>query len=189
MRVQASAAVPATLPPAVSSAADLVKRAAKDSSVPPKQVFKALRTLEAAKLQPADWDATIGGPPARRWRLVFVAGAKTVTAANKGKSEGGGFYFPLAGVWLLAGWAGKWVVAFVGAAAAAASSAEPPAHAMNGMPQAPALLACCSASMCVDWAAGAQNQQAARQCSSHPPGLPQAASGTMPPLVTTRTAL
>lgn len=97
VRVQASAAVPATLPPAVSSAADLVKRAAKDSSVPPKQVFKALRTLEAAKLQPADWNATIGGPPARRWRLVFVAGAKTVTAANKGKSEGGGFYFPLAG--------------------------------------------------------------------------------------------
>jgi len=29
--------------------------------------------------------------------LGFVAGAKTVTAANKGKSEGGGFYFPLAG--------------------------------------------------------------------------------------------
>lgn len=124
VRVQVSAAVPATLPPAVSSAADLVKRAAKDSSVPPKQVFKALRTLEAAKLQPADWNATIGGPPARRWRLVFVAGAKTVTAANKGKSEGGGFYFPLAGVRLLAGWAGRWVVVFVGAAAAAASPAE-----------------------------------------------------------------
>lgn len=103
LRVQASAAEAATLPPAVSSAADVIKRAAKDGSVPPKQVFKALRMLEAAKLQPGDWDATIGGPPARRWRLVFVAGAKLVTAANKGKGEGGGFYFPLAGA--AGGWA------------------------------------------------------------------------------------
>lgn len=155
----------------------MLKRAAKDGSVPPKQVFKALRTLEGAKvqvrlplynlllwaswpclrapavqgsrcpsgaplsgakpgccrrwrrwtaaapaahparqrlaqcshprhccchctlfcLQPENWDAVVGGPPAHRWRLVFAASAKVVAAANKGQGEGGGFYFPLPG--------------------------------------------------------------------------------------------
>ena len=85
MRPQA-AAVPAA-PPAAAASVELLKRAAADGSVPPREVFAALRTLEQAKVPPSpEWGAIVGGasPPGHRWRLVFTSGTKQVRHAPPG---------------------------------------------------------------------------------------------------------
>lgn len=100
VRAQAASAAP----PAATASVELVKRAAADASVPPREVFAALRDLERAKLAPSpDWDATIGGTatPGNRWRLVFTSGTKQVQEALKGAGKGGGSYFPITGMLLL----------------------------------------------------------------------------------------
>ena len=45
----------------VDSAVDLLKAAAKTKSVPPRQVFAALRDLEKASLQDPSWPEIVGG--------------------------------------------------------------------------------------------------------------------------------
>jgi hypothetical protein len=45
----------------VDSAVDLLKSAAKTKSVPPRQVFAALRDLEKASLQDPSWPEIVGG--------------------------------------------------------------------------------------------------------------------------------
>lgn len=88
LRVRAEASSAAAPAAAVAPAVDLLKRAASDASVPPKQVFAALRTLEQAKAAPSeDWDAIIGGEPGER--KGFIGGGCTwrwrrgrTTAAN-----------------------------------------------------------------------------------------------------------
>lgn len=82
---------------AVNTATSVLKRAAKDRSVNPKEVFHSLRTLEKAKLQSPEWQTILGGTasPGKRWRLVFTTGTSKVREALKGQGEGGGNYFPL----------------------------------------------------------------------------------------------
>ena len=85
----------------VSSAVSTLQLASTSpGSVPPTQVFNALRSLEQAKLPTEDWAATIGGStsPGRRWRLVFTSGTKEVQKAMKGAGQGSGKYFPITAV-------------------------------------------------------------------------------------------
>lgn len=81
----------------VNRSTSVLRQAAKDKSVNPKEVFNALRTLEKAKLQNPEWPKMVGGSssPGKRWRLVFTTGTSKVREALKGNGEGGGNYFPL----------------------------------------------------------------------------------------------
>jgi hypothetical protein len=84
----------------ISKAVALLQKASTDSSVPPRVLFQALRTLEQAKLPTEEWPGIIGGSPGgRRWRLVFTSGTKEVQKAMKSAGqEGTGKYFPLTAV-------------------------------------------------------------------------------------------
>ena len=83
--------------PEVNKSTSILKQAAKDRNVSPKEVFNALRALEKAKLQSPEWPKIVGGSssPGRRWRLVFTTGTSKVREALKGTGEGGGNYFPI----------------------------------------------------------------------------------------------
>lgn len=83
--------------PEVNKSTSILRQAAKDKNVNPKEVFNALRTLEKAKLKSPEWPMMVGGSssPGKRWRLVFTTGTSKVREALKGNGEGGGNYFPL----------------------------------------------------------------------------------------------
>lgn len=92
---------PATSDLTMSQAISIVHTAASDSSVPPKQVFQAMRTLEKEKLPTDGWNTILGGTssPGNRWRLVFTTGTKEVAAALRNSGAGGGGkYFPITAV-------------------------------------------------------------------------------------------
>lgn len=74
------------------SAASLLKTAAKDPSVPAKDVFLALRTLQKARLPDQDWAPTIGCN--KHWKLVYQADSKNVQSNMKNEREGTGRYLP-----------------------------------------------------------------------------------------------
>lgn len=85
----------------VSQAISIVHTAAQDRSVPPKEVFQAMRTLEKEKLPTDGWNTILGGTssPGNRWRLVFTTGTKDVAAALRNNGAGGGGkYFPITAV-------------------------------------------------------------------------------------------
>ena len=68
-----------------------LRQAAGSSPLPPAgQVLAAMRALDAAKLDPAPWPEALGGggPPGKRWRLVFTSGTKDVQKALKGAGGG-----------------------------------------------------------------------------------------------------
>lgn len=82
----------------VQTAITTLHKAAKDKSVPPVEVFKAMREVEKAKVPVEDsWATLLGGTssPGNRWRLVFTSGTKEVQQALKGLGPGGGKYFPI----------------------------------------------------------------------------------------------
>lgn len=64
----------------VEAASSVLHKASENFSVPPSEVFDAMRTLEAAKLPAEGWDTMLGGSqsPGKRWRLVFTSGTKEV---------------------------------------------------------------------------------------------------------------
>lgn len=75
---------------AVSAAVEKLKVAGKYFTVNSIEVFESLRTLEAAKLDPAGWSEIVGGQesPGHRWQLVFTTGTAKVREAMKGKGKG-----------------------------------------------------------------------------------------------------
>eukprot|EP00887_Chlorella_sp_A99_P004843 scaffold4.g4843.t1 len=75
----------------VEEAVGVLHRAAESPTVPPKELFAAMRALEKAapssREDMAAWPATVGGTasPGRRWRLVFTTGTKETQDAMKGR--------------------------------------------------------------------------------------------------------
>ena len=101
VRAQAPAASTSA---SVEEAVGLLHSAAKSPTVPPKELFAAMRQLERAAPPSRDelaaWPVVLGGSvsPGHRWRLVFTTGTKDVQSALKGVGAGGGSYFPLTAV-------------------------------------------------------------------------------------------
>ncbi|KAK9843583.1 hypothetical protein WJX84_003634 [Apatococcus fuscideae] len=92
-----STAAPSKAGPSQEDAIELLKIAAKEGGVPTTAVAEAMRVLEKAKVQAADWKTTLGGAasPGRSWKLIFTSGEKRVKDAAKGLAKGGGVYVPI----------------------------------------------------------------------------------------------
>lgn len=80
-----------------ADASKTLAKASKTRAVPPQRVYETMRALEKMRIQPTDAYQIMAGTrsPGRAWRLVFTSSAKQIRDEMRGKSKGGGLYFPL----------------------------------------------------------------------------------------------